>query len=268
MKGSFAPLLLSLSLLTLPLSALAGQCEDNFSKEGNILKGTIFKTKLTVPGLGVSSAISQLHNIVVSENLNVLDENAEAGSMLFEDPPNARHRGLQVHATATSDGTVSLLMKTRPGSMAGADSIKSTLCKWLYQLKPGKGKVAAVAAKVVPITSAKLLAQVEEQVKQNVAMVDASNKGKTLRVTGYFLASNTEDGLSVIYDPNPSLFPGFIRGERRLLDIRIFCRMAPDQRGFALTLRPGDKMDLTGTYRSYESAVEGIFWMDNCRQSK
>ena len=62
MKGKLLPLLI---LLLPSASALAGKCEDNFTKSGNPLKGTEYSTSVTVPGLSVASAVAQMNNIAV-----------------------------------------------------------------------------------------------------------------------------------------------------------------------------------------------------------
>ncbi|MGJ7901956.1 hypothetical protein [Lysobacter sp. 1R34A] len=268
MKGKLLPLLI---LLLPSASALAGKCEDNFTKSGNPLKGTEYSTSVTVPGLSVASAVGQMNNIAVSDGMNVIDANSESGSLLLEVAPNLAHRGLQVYVTAVADGTVSMLMKTRRGALANADSIKTSMCKMLYQLKPGKAppKAAGGGAKPISISAIKLADEVSKTVQDNVAMIDVRNKGKTYRVSGYFLGSESgSGGLSVFYDMKPSLLPGFIPSSRdAIVFTRVMCHMASDQRGYSMTLRKGDKLDLIGTFDSYQADTR-LIHLGNCRAAK
>ena len=263
--------LLTLFALLLPsTSALAGQCEDNFTKTGNPLKGTEYSTTLTVPGLGVPSAIAQMHNIALEDGMNIIDENAESGAMLLEVSPNVAHRGLQVYFTAAPGGLTKMLLKTRRGSLANADSIKTSMCKMLYQLKPAKAPATkSEGAKPITISAIKLGDQVGQTVKDNAGLIDARFKGKTYRISGYFAGSEPSSrGMEVFYDMTPSLLPGYVQSEStKLFYTRIMCVMAKDQRGHALSLREGDKIDLTGTFAEYQSNTRTAVISD-CRPSK
>ncbi|MBX9401782.1 hypothetical protein K4L06_10700 [Lysobacter sp. BMK333-48F3] len=268
MKGK----LLTLFALLLPsASALAGQCEDNFTKSGNPLKGTEYSTTLKVPGLAVPSAIAQMHNIAIEDGMNIIDESVDAGSMLLEVSPNVAHRGLQVYFTAAAGGETKMLLKTRRGSLASADSIKTSMCKMLYQLKAGKAPVTKSASNVKPIaiSAIKLGDQVTQTLDDNAGLIDSRFKGKTYRISGYFLGSDSSSsGMDVFYDMTPSLLPGFVASESdKIIFTRVMCRMAKDQRGYALGLRKGDKLDLIGTFADYQPSNRAVI-ISNCRTAK
>ncbi|MGH8080317.1 MAG: hypothetical protein ACREP7_07060 [Lysobacter sp.] len=248
MKGKLVTLLVLLS----PMSAMAGQCEDSFSKEGNILTGAKYTASVTVPGLSQSSAIGQMRNIAIAKKMSILDESPENGSLLIGSDPNVINRGLELLVTATPESKVSIVMKTRQGQAGNAAGVKSEFCGMLNQLKPGKAAPTRATSSATEINAVKLADQIENQALDNVALIDARNKGKSYRVTGYYYRTETENGqINVYYDINPSLLPGFVRGKTKLAPTRIVCRMASDQRGYALTLSKGDKLDMTGTYAEY-----------------
>ena len=248
--------LISPLLLLLPsLSAFAGQCDDNFSKKGNALSGAEYSTSYKVAGLSVPSAIGQMRNLAIADGMDVLDESAESGSLLLEEPANMAHKGLQVYVTAKPDGTVSMLMKTRRGSFGNADGIRSAMCKMLTQLKPGKAPVARAAAKPIEIQATSLATDIERQGLENGAAIDVRFEGKVYNIKGVNKGVAGKKGAFELYfDMNPSLVPGLIQSRSRMFEIRIACRMLPDQNGYSLAMRTGDKMNLNATYYLYDPA--------------
>ncbi|EDN83128.1 hypothetical protein BIFADO_01110, partial [Bifidobacterium adolescentis L2-32] len=71
MKGRF---LVPLMLLVPSVSAVAGQCEDNFTKKGNPLSGQEYFTQVQVPGMSAAAGIGQVRNAGIGRNMAVLDE--------------------------------------------------------------------------------------------------------------------------------------------------------------------------------------------------
>lgn len=265
MKAKPIRLMLPLLLLLPTLPALAGQCDDNFSKKGNALSGAEYSTSYKVPGLSVPSAIGQMRNLAIADGMDVLDESPESGSLLLEEPANMAHKGLQVYVTATPDGSVSMLMKTRRGSFGNADGIRAAMCKMLTQLKPGKAPVARAAAKPIEIQATSLATDIERQGLENGAAIDVRFEGKVYNIKGVNKGVAGKKGAFELYfDMNPSLVPGLIQSKSRMFEIRIACRMLPDQNAYSLAMRNGDKMYLNATYDHYDQANR-LVWLKNCR---
>ncbi|MGO4778043.1 hypothetical protein AB4084_21470, partial [Lysobacter sp. 2RAB21] len=97
MKGKF---LVPLVLLIPSLSAVAGQCETNFVKKGNMITGTEYFTSVQVSGLSAASAIGQVRNAGIARNMVVLDEDLNAGTLVLEEPSTAMSRPLPLQVTA------------------------------------------------------------------------------------------------------------------------------------------------------------------------
>ncbi|RDZ26139.1 hypothetical protein [Lysobacter silvisoli] len=261
MKAHLLPLLLLLP----SLPALAGQCEDNFSKKGNALSGAEYSTSYKVPGLAMPNAIGQMRNLAIADGMDVLDESPDTGSLLLEEPANAAHKGLQVYVTAKADGTVSMLMKTRRGTFGSADGIRDAMCKMLTQLKPGKGAVARSAAKPIEIQATALATDIERQGLENEAAINVRFENKVYNIKGVNKGVAGKKGAFELYfDMNPSLVPGLIQSKSRMFEIRIACRMMPDQNAYSLAMRNGDKMYLNATYDTYDQAHR-LVWLKNCR---
>ncbi|ALN84262.1 hypothetical protein IEQ11_04270 [Lysobacter capsici] len=267
MKGKFLPLL----LLVPSLSAFADQCDDNFTKKGNPITGGEYSTSVKVAGLSTASAIGQMRNIAIGNSMQILDEDLQGGSLLVEEPASAVHRPLPISISATADGEVSMVLKTRKGSFGNAGEIKKAMCGMLTQLKPGKTappRAAAAAAKPIAMSATALATEVEQQAKENVAVVDTRYKGRVYTLKGVNKGVTTEGGiLRVFYDMNPSLIPGLTQSRTLLYQTRVMCKLASDQKGYALSLRTNDRINLTGTFDYYEDA-ERLVILKDCRAAK
>ena len=265
MKAKPIKLLLPTLLLLPCLPALAGQCEDNFSKQGNALSGAEYSTSYKVAGLSVPSAIGQMRNLAVADGMDVLDESPETGSLLLEETANLAHKGLQVFVAAKPDGTVSMRMKTRRGSFGSADGIRAAMCKMLTQLKAGKAPVARAATKAVEIQATSLAADIEQQVQENGGAIDARFAGKVYNIKGVNKGVAGKKGaFELLFDMNPTLVPGLIKSRSRTVETSVVCRMQPDQNAYSLAMRTGDKMYLNATYDHYDP-VYRVVWLKNCR---
>ena len=252
-------------LLLLPSLAFAGQCEDNFSKKGNALTGAEYSTTYKVAGMSMPSAIGQMRNLAVADGMDVLDESPENGSLLLEEPANGAHRGLQISVMAKADGSVSMKMKTRRGAMGSADGVRSAMCKMLTQLKPGKGSVARAATKAIEIQATALAADVDSQGLENAGAIDVRFQGKVYNIKGINKGVGGKKGsFELFFDMNPSLVPGLIKSRSKIIEVRVACRMLPDQNAYSLTMRNGDKMYLNGTYDHYDQDNR-LVWLKNCR---
>jgi hypothetical protein len=75
---------IALALSSVAPAAIAGECEDNFSKSGSIFSGTDFSRRFTVPDQSVKDAMAQMRGIMIGEKMDVITEDVETGAMLAE----------------------------------------------------------------------------------------------------------------------------------------------------------------------------------------
>lgn len=244
---------------------LASQCEDTFQKKGNPITGTTYTASTSMAGLSVAAAIQQMRGIAIGEKLDVLDMDAEGGSMLLELPETGSHKPLPIIVAATNEAGathVSLQLKTGRGAFASGDRMRDNLCGMLAKLKPGKAGLASAAAgksaaaTVTEISAVQLSQQIDRQAKDNVGAINARYKGKSFRVSGS-VSSMVEDGgtYTVIFKtPGKSLF-----------EVPIKCKMEANQSAYALSVREGEKVTLTGTFDTYDRAMQH-FYLKDCRR--
>ncbi len=265
MKSRFVT---ALMLFVTSASVFAGQCEDNFVKKGNALTGTEYSTSLKVAGLSVPSAIGQMRNLAIADGMDVLDESAESGSLLLEEPENFTHKSLPIQVTAKADGgaaDVGILMKTRRGAFGSADGIKTAMCKMLTQLKPGKEPVARTAAAQKPIEmlATTLASQVERQAKDNATVIGPRYEGKVYNLKGWNSGVHGKKGsYSVFFDMKPG-----DDSMESVFQTKVMCVLAADQNAFAMTLREHDRLHLTGTFDEYDS-LGGVIVLRECKSLK
>ncbi|SDZ14091.1 tRNA_anti-like [Lysobacter sp. yr284] len=265
MKGRF---LVPLMLLVPSVSAVAGQCEDNFTKKGNPLSGQEYFTSVQVNGLSTASAIGQVRNNGIGQNMVVLDEDLSAGTLVLEQPSSTLHRPLPVQVTADNAGTVTISLKLRKGSFGGANEIKKSMCDLIGSLKPGKtAPPRSAAPKPLPIQiSAQQLAQeIDAQAKENAAVIADRYKGRQYTVKG--VNAGVSDGKSgryyVTFQTGGSLLPGLVESDSKLFDTRVRCELQPSQKAYALTLRANERIQLTGTFREY-NAEDFVVELNDC----
>jgi len=254
-------------LLTTTAPAFANSCEDSFQKKGNPLTGTIYTASVTLPDLSVKSAIGQMSVIAKRANMDVLSEDAEAGSMLIEEPETISHKPIPFIVSATSEagtGTVGMMLKLNKGAFAKADSIRTEMCKMLTQIKPGKaGEQFALSppqASVVSTTADQFGFQLRNQSKDNPAAIEPRYKGKTYAITGR---------VNGVLKSGGTYNTGFeIAGDRSTAidfeKVAITCAFAPSQAAYALALRPKEKVTLVGTVDYYDQ-IGRVLWLKDCK---
>ncbi|MFD1295474.1 MULTISPECIES: hypothetical protein [Lysobacter] len=253
MKGKF---LVPLVLLIPSLSAVAGQCETNFVKKGNMITGTEYFTSVQVSGLSAASAIGQVRNAGIARNMVVLDEDLNAGTLVLEEPSTAMSRPLPLQVTADNSGTVTASLKLRKASVGHTEEIKKGICEMIGSLKPGKTAPSRAAApKPLPtvIDAPRLAREIEAQAKENAAVVADRYKGRMYTVKGS--NAGVSDGKNgryyVTFQATTSLIPGMAGSDRELFATRVRCLLQPNQKAYALTLRANDRIQLTGTFDEY-----------------
>lgn len=252
--------------------AMAAGCEERFSKSGNPMTGSKYTSSLMVPGLSVSAAIAQIHGIAVAKNMDILTEDAPNGNMLLEDRASTFRRAIPYVVSVAAEGdaaNIQLMVKLDKGVFAKAEDVKKGICAILAEVKGGEeGKAAAArGAEAVSVTGPRkvdahmLSMELAHQTKESAESVPLRYKGKSFTISGrvqYVIKDG--DGYRVAYDipkPKPGLFaPPF--------KIDISCLMAPSHTAWAIALREGEKIKLTGTYYDFDQ-FRKVMWLDGCK---
>lgn len=259
------------------LVATAGECEDGFTKQGNPLTGTKYNAAVTVKDISIADAIGQLHGIAVQKNLDILSEDAENGSMLLEQPMSIRNKAIPyvVSVTGASDAVqVQILVKLNKGAIAKAEGAKTEICGILSQIKGGEagklaarqGAQAASASGPRKVAALKLSLELARQTKDSPESIPLRYKGKSFTVTGrvdYVI----KDGkvYRVAFDiPEPGNMPLNLGPLDATFKIDINCLMAPSHVAWAVALRKGEKLTLTGDYADFDQ-FKKVMWLGNCR---
>jgi hypothetical protein len=278
MKAGF--LLGAAALLMMPSVAHAGVCEDTFVKKGNPIGGVRFIATTSVADMTPASAISQLRGIVAARGYDILVDEAEAGSMLIEQPMNGKSRAFPIEITAVSEkgvGTVRMEAKLRAGMFVKEADSKLELCQILGQLQGGKAGLAAAArgksaqtvqAAPLAISAQSLSNQISKDTERNSAAVLPRYTGKMFTVDGtvdYVIKDG--DAYRVAYKiPNP--WEEVIkRPNAAPFKTDISCMMAKGTGAFSLQLKPGKSIKLTGTFWQYDE-FKHIVWLSDCRPEK
>ncbi|KAB7770738.1 OB-fold protein [Xanthomonas maliensis] len=253
-------------LLAASAPALAATCEDSFQKKGNPFVGTTFSASVSHPGLTVRSAIGQMHVIAKQAKMDVLSEDADAGSMLIEEPETMTHKPIPMIVSASAVdgvGTVNLLVKVNKGAIAPADSARTEMCKLLNQVKPGAAgeQFAKKTLDTAPvdISADKLGFQLRNQHKDNPAAIEPRYANKVYRITGKLNQAG-------VLKSGGTYNVGFdvLQSDNRFETVAITCAFAANQSAYALALRPGEKVTLTGVVDRYDQILQ-VLWLRDCR---
>lgn len=262
--------------LLAPALAHAGTCEESFTKGGSILSGQKFAASVTLPGLKPASAIGQMRGIVVAKGYDVLAVEPEDGSMLIEQAQTGKARAFPLTITATDDGTVRMEAKLRAGMSAPSEPAKAEMCGMLNQLKAGKAGTAAASAGMaaagnkapLEMDALSVSHQISKDTQRNAAAIPLRYKDKTFIVSGRVKSMDKlGDAYVVTYDiPEPYNEAIRLPGTAPF-KTDIFCRLAKGQSVFALQLKPGAKIKLSGVYANFDPSAHGLL-LENCRPVK
>lgn len=264
-----------LAICVFPSLALAAGCESSFTKSGNPLTGTKYTSAVTVPGLSVPDAIAQLHGIALQRNLDILTEDAANGAMLLEDPETVRHKAIPYVVSAAGEGTaaiVQILVKLNKGALAKTEDVRKEICSILAQVKGGEeGKAAALQAASAEssqgprrVDAVSLSLDLARQANDSAESIPLRYKGRSLTVTGrvkYVVKDG--DVYRVAFDvPEPRDLILKVGTPHSRMDIS--CLMAPSQAAWAIALRAGEKVSLTGTYSDFDQ-FRRVIWFGDCK---
>lgn len=268
----------ALALIALPTAALAATCEQTFVKRGSALTGLNFTAQVDIPDLSPASAIGQMRGLAIKGKYDVILEEADAGSLLIEQPAAGANRAVPIIVTAGQTdgaGTVKLEVKMPAGMAAPADGVRTEVCAMLSQLKGGKAGLAAASqgmgaiATSTPtrIDAVTLSQQFAREAVKNDALLPLRYKGKAFSVWGavnhvmkdgeYFrVAFDTPDARDRAIRLDAPGDAGFM--------VNISCLMAKGQNAYALTLKAKSLVRLTGTFYEYDTFKRTV-WLNDCR---
>lgn len=261
-------------VLTIPATALAATCEDSFVKRGSALTGLNFTGQVVVPDLAPASAIGQMRGLAIKGKYDIILEEPDAGSLLIEQPAAGPNRPVPIIVTA-GQGTVKMEVKLPAGMLAPADGVKAEVCGMLAQLKGGKAGLAAASqgmgatATATPtrIDAVSLSQQFAREAVRNDALLPLRYKNKAFSVWGavnhvmkdgeYFrIAFDTPDARDRAIRLDAPGDAGFM--------VNISCLMGRGQNAYALTVKKGALIRLTGTFYEYDP-IRRTVWLNECR---
>lgn len=263
-------------MLLVPSLAHAATCEESFTKGGSIISGQKFTATVTLADLTPASAIGQLRGIVVAKGYDVLAAEPDDGSMLIEQPQTNKVRAFPITITASADGTVRMEAKLRAGMSAASDGARNEMCGMLNQLKSGKaGKAAAAAGMTATGTKAplemdslSLSHQISKDTQRNAAAIPLRYKDKTFIVSGTVKSiDKVGEAFVVTYDIPEPYNEALRLPNAAPFKTDIFCQLARGQAVFALQLKPGKGIKLSGDYAKFDPIGHALL-LQNCRSAK
>ncbi len=271
---------IAFAIALVPSTAFAATCQENFVKKGNPLGGTNYTSSVNVASLTPLIAIRQMRGIAVGKSYDVISDEAEDGSMLLEQRQTSKARAIQMLISATSEGggvtKVEMLVKLSKGVIAKQDAVMTEMCSMLNTIKGGKAGIAAAAAGKNALSSSAptkidantLSMHLSRESKAGAALIPPRYKNRSFTVTGRvaYVIKNGE-GYRVAYDildpANRTFMPSL--GPQFKTDIS--CMMAKGQSSYALSLKKGNKISLTGSFLDYDE-FKDVMWLGNCRPSE
>jgi predicted RNA-binding protein with TRAM domain len=262
--------------LAIPSAAFGATCEESFVKKGSPLSGIRFSTEVAVEDLTPPIAISQMRGIAVTKGYTIITEEAEYGSMLIEQPRSGSARPFPIIVTATSEGDASrvkLDAKLPSGMFAGAEGAKTELCSMLSEVQGGPAGIEAaargkdaVAANAPSVIDALVLSQqISQEAASNAAIIPSRYQGKSYTIKGRVAyVIQDADSYRIAYDiPETTHDLALHLGKFRFLT-QISCIVAKGQSAYALSLKKGNSVKLTGQYRDFDE-FKHVMWFDGCK---
>ncbi len=273
---ALVPLPVLAAAVMLPSTAMGATCEDSFRSQGNPLSGLRFLAEIQVEALAPATAIRQLRGIAAGKGYDILSEEAEDGSMLLEQPRSGTARPFPIIVTAEaveSAARVKLEAKLPSGMLAGANGARTELCSMLNAVKGGSEGIAAAeqsqgaVSKAAPVVIDALVLsqQISQEADTNAASIPSRYQGKIYTIKGRVASVSKDAGTyRIAYDiPNSTNDLALRFGKFRFLT-QISCLAAKGQGAYALSLRNGQSIKLTGQFRDYDDARH-VMWFDGCR---
>jgi hypothetical protein len=259
-------------------AAFAGSCENNFSKSGNIFKGSVFSSFVEVSEVSVPDAMAQMRGIALNDKLDVIAEDLAAGNMLVESRATDWTRAVPMIVEASSAGAaakVTLTIKPEKGVIAKAETMKTTICGYLAKLQGGEAAKAAAAQGLaaedkVGDTLREVYTfsrDIANEAKLNALMVNARHKGRSYSLKGKIdhIQEDGEDYNVSFYVPeyNSSDLSKLVRDAE--FRVGVACLFKSNQLTWVLTMRPGQSVTFKGSFYRYDDTKKMV-WLENCGQ--
>jgi hypothetical protein len=277
-RFGFAAAVLAAALV--PSVAHAGTCEETFAKRGNGITGLRFVAMTSVPDMPMDIAINQLRGIVAKRGYDIIAVEPKSGAMLIEQSQTGKSRAFPIEINATVEngvGTVQMEAKLRAGQFVKADLAKTEMCAVLAELKGGKaGKLAAMGgAKAVTQQAAPIVMsaqafsqQISKDAERNSLAIAQRYVGKKYTLTG------TVDYVRRDGDYNRIAFKILQPHELviRLPNMAsslwsVSCLMGQGTSVYAMQLKPGKSLKLTGTFHEF-AEDRNVVWFKDCVPEK
>ncbi len=263
-------------LWSIVVLVVAAGCEESFTKQGNPLTGTKYSASVSVADVSVADAMAQLRSIAVGKKLDVLTEDVENGSMLLEYRESFRNKPIPFVVSVAGEGggvSISMLVKLNKGALAKSDDAKTEICSILSAVQGGEaGRRAALhggegAGDAAPrqVDAFRWSMELARQTQESAESVPFRNKGKAFTVSGKVdYVRKDGDVYRVAFDiPEPGSSPLRLPGAATF-KIDVSCLMAPKHSAWAVALRPGEKVKLTGVYSDFDS-IRKVIWLEGCK---
>jgi hypothetical protein len=267
---------LILGAAAFPSIAAAATCEESYIKKGNVLTTQKISAEVTVDDVSPQIALNQLRGIAINTGYDVVVDEAASGSMLLEKPKSFGVATLQLLVTSKAIGRASIIhIDTKLGAttITKKNETRDQICSLLNRIQGGRAGVAAAKTGNTAVSSAPprvvdavlLTQEISEEGEANEAAVNERYRGKTITIKGRFSRIYTiRDTLYVYYDVPRSTNDLVFKPRNFHFLAQISCVMAPGQKAFALTLKPGSAIRLTGTFKSYKHLAHSLTY-ENCR---
>ena len=272
--------LAALALLSLSAPALADECEANFKKSGNPLVMTSYSSAVTVPNLSTRDALAQMRGIMVAEQMDVMAEDADGGTLLVEQRQDKAARPIPTTITVSevASGTrIEMAVKMERGVFSKVEQIQPYMCGLFAKVKGGKEGVAA-AKKGAGASNNEATGNqdvylfsrmIAREADKNAIAVNARHKGRKYTLTGR-IETLMEDGedYNLIFDipeVGDTALPNLPFDAK--FKVSVSCLFRPNQLTTVLAMREGQKVTLTGTVYKYDN-FRKVIWLENCTKAK
>ncbi len=281
MKRVLSIVVAGIFTISLASGAKAQTCEQSFAKKGNPLTGLRFVASKTIADVKPAVALGQLRGIAATGGYDIMVDEAEYGSLLIEQPMSGTVRAFPIEIRATAVGTASAVTmeaKLRGGQLVKEDGARTEMCGMLNRVLGGKagvaaatrGKSAVSTAGPVAMNSFQFSDTIARDNEKNPAGVSLRYKGKAYTISGiadYITRDEGSDAFRIGYRiPHPQnrgiTLPGAPKSK-----VDVVCYLAKGQLTYALQLKPGANIKLTGTVAEFDS-YKRIIWLENCRNAK
>lgn len=281
MKRVVSMVFAAAATMLLASGASAATCEDSFAKKGNPVTGLRFVASKTVADVKPGVALGQMRGIAATGGYDIIVDEADYGSLLIEQPMSGKVRAFPIEITATAAGTasdVTMEAKMRGGQVVKEDAARTEMCGMLNRILGGKAGIAAAAQGKTAVSAAGPVAMNSFQFSDTIARDNEKNpasvllryKGKAYTISGiadYITRDEGTDAYRIGYRiPEPQnrglTLPGALKSK-----VDVVCYLAKGQLTYALQLKPGANIKLTGTVVEFDQ-YKRVIWLQDCRNTK